>query len=138
MLKCGLVGDSLTKQPRLRRDGRFHRVVIAGLHLHRLHAEPRQVLRAELAAAMVTLVEEDHFVAGVELGHQQADDRRHAAGIQHGHLAAFERGQLALGHALARVAVAAVLFARLLLLDEVDDRLACRRTCTSTRRRSDR
>ena len=35
----------------------------------------------------------------------------------------FERGQLPLDDALARVAVAAVFFARLLLLDEVDHRL---------------
>ena len=122
-LKCGLVGDSLTSSRVLRRDGGLHRLVVAGLHLPRRHAEPRQVLRAELAAAVVTLVEEDHLVAGVELGHQQADHRRHAAGEQHGFLAAFECGQLPLDDALARVAVAAVLLARLLLLDEVDHRL---------------
>ena len=116
-------GRLADEQPRLGRDRRFHRVVIAGPHLHGLHAESRQVLGAKLAAAVVTLVEEDHFVAGIELGHQQADDRRHAAGEQHGRLAAFERGQLPLGHALARVAVAAVFLARLLLFDEVDHRL---------------
>ncbi len=49
--------------------------------------------------------------------------RRHAAGKQHGRLAPFERRQLALDHPLAGVAVAAVFFARLLLFDEVDDRL---------------
>ncbi len=47
----------------LRRDRRFHRVVVAGWHLARRHAEPRQVLGAELAAAVITLVEEDHLVA---------------------------------------------------------------------------
>ena len=122
-LRCGFVGDSLTSSLRLRRDRRFHRVVVAGLHLPRDHAEPRQVLGAELAAAVITLVEEDHLVAGVQLGHQQADDRRHAAGEEQGLFAPFERGQLPLDDLLAGVAVAAVLFARLLLLDEVDDRL---------------
>ena len=111
------------QQLRLGRDRRFHRVVVAGLHLPRRHAEPRQVLRAELAAAVITLVEEDHFVAGVELRHQQADDRRHAAGVEDRLFAPFERGQLPLDDLLARIAVAAILFARLLLLDEVDDRL---------------
>ncbi len=81
------------------------------------------MLRAELAAAVVALVEEDHFVAGVELGHQQADDGRHAGGKQQRRLAPFERRQLALDHFFARVAVAAVFFARLLLLDEIDHRL---------------
>ena len=110
------------QQLRPGRDGRFHRVVIAGRHLARDDAEARQVLRAELAAAVVTLVEEDDLVAGVQLGHQQADDRRHAAGEQQGRLAPFERRQLALDDLLARIAVAAVLLARLLLLDEVDHR----------------
>ena len=58
-LRCGLVGDSLTSSLRLRRDRRFHRLVVAGLHLPRDDAEPRQVLGAELAAAVITLVEED-------------------------------------------------------------------------------
>ena len=93
------------------------------MHLPRHHAEPRQVLGAELAAAVVALVEEDDLVAGVELGHQQADDRRHAAGVEHGVFAPFEGRQLPLDDLLAGVAVAAVLLAVLLLLDVVDDRL---------------
>ncbi len=72
---------------------------------------------------MVTLVEEDHFVAGVELGHQQTDDGRHAGREQHGVFAPVERGELALDHSFARVAVAAVFFARQILLDVVDHRL---------------
>ena len=138
MLRCGFVGRLADEQPGVGRDGGFHRVVVAGLHLNGFHAEAGHVLRAEFAAAMITLVEEDDFVAGVELGHQEADHRRHAAGVEHGHLAALERGEFALGNALAGVAVTAVFFARLLFLDEVDDRLACFRTCTSRRRRSDR
>jgi hypothetical protein len=117
-----LVGDSLTSSF-VGRDRRRHRFVVAGGHLPRDDAEPRQVLRAELAAAVVTLVEKDHLVAGVQLGHQEADDRRHAAGIEQRVLAPFERRQLALDDLLARVAVAAVFLAVLLLLDEVDDRL---------------
>jgi hypothetical protein len=111
------------QKSRPRRNGRLHGRVVAGLHLPRGHAEPREVLRTELPAAVVTLVEEDHLVAGAELRHQQADDRRHAAGEQHGLLAAFQRGELPLRDALAGIAVAAVLFARLLLLDVVDHRL---------------
>ncbi len=49
-----------------------------------------------------------------------------------------KRGQLALDHLLAGVAVAAIFFARLLLLDEVDHRLRVGETCRSTRRKSDR
>ncbi len=81
------------------------------------------MLRAELAAAVVTLVEEDDLVAGVELGHQQADDGRHAGGEEQRRLAPFQGRQLPLHDALARVAVAAVLLARQLLLDEVDHAL---------------
>ena len=81
------------------------------------------MLGTKLAAAMVTLVEEDDLVAGAELGHQQADDRRHAAGEEHGFFRPFQGGQLPLGDALAGVAVAAVFLARLLLFDVVDHRL---------------
>ncbi len=111
------------QQSRARRDGRFHRVVVAGRHLPRRDAEPRQMLGAELAAAVITLVEEDHLVAGVELGHQQPDDGRHAGGEQQGRFAPFERRQLPLDDFFAGIAVAAIFLARLLLLDEVDHRL---------------
>ena len=74
-LRCGFVGDSLTKQPRARRDGRFHRRVIAGRHLMGDDAEPRQVCGTKLAAAMVTLVEKNDLVAGVQLGQQQGRRR---------------------------------------------------------------
>ena len=43
-LKCGFVGDSLTSSRVLVVDGRFHRVVVAGLDLARDDAESRQVL----------------------------------------------------------------------------------------------
>ena len=72
---------------------------------------------------MVALVEQHDFVAGLELGQQQPGDGRHARGVEHRRLAAFQRGQLALGHVLAGIAVAAIFLAGLLLGDEVDRRL---------------
>ena len=60
-------GRFADQQPGLAIDGRFHGVVVAGRHLARDDAEPRHVLRAELAAAVVTLVEEDHLVAAFSL-----------------------------------------------------------------------
>src|SRR5690242_6727557 len=118
------IGGRLTHQePCVRRDGGFHRVVVAGPDLARGDAEPREVLRTELPAAVITLIEENYLVASVQLGHEQADHRRHAAGEKDGFLAAFEGRELPLDDALAGIAIAAVLFAWLLLLDVVDDRL---------------
>jgi hypothetical protein len=81
------------------------------------------MLAAELPAAVVALVEEDDLLAGVQMGHQQADQRRHAAGVEHRSLSSLDGGEFVFHHPLARIAVAAVLLARLLFLDEVDDRL---------------
>ena len=89
--------------------------------MQRFDAEPREVLRAELAAAMVTFIEKNHLVAGVELGHQQSHNGGHSAGKQDGHFAPFKRRQLPLGDALAGVAVSAILFARLFFFDEIDN-----------------
>ncbi len=72
---------------------------------------------------MIAFVEEDHFVAGVEPGHQQPDDRRHAGREQQRRFAPFHGRQLAFDDLLAGIAVAAIFFAVLFLLDEVDDRL---------------
>src|SRR5690606_2218797 len=104
-------------------DGRFHGVVVARRHLERLHAEPREVLVAELAAAVVTLVEEYDLVARVELGHQESDDGGHAARVEEGFLGPFERGQLTLDHLLSWAPIPPILLARLVVLDEVDNRL---------------
>ena len=57
----------------------------------------------------------------IEIG-LRADDGGHAAGEQQRRLASFERGQLALDHSLAGVAVAAVFLARQFLLNELDHR----------------
>ncbi len=110
------------QQPGLGRDRRFHGGVVAGRHFAGHDAKPRQVLRAEFPGAVITFVEEHHLVAGVELGQQQSDHRRHAAGKQHGRLTAVQGRQLPLHHALAGVAVASVLLAGQLLLDELDHR----------------
>ncbi len=104
-------------------DRRFHRVVIARLDLVGHDAESRHVLDAEFATAMVTLVEENHFVTGVELRHQQSDDGGHAGREQHGLFASLERGKFPLDNPFSRVAVATVLLAGQILLDIVQQRL---------------
>ena len=117
---CGRLAD---EELRPRRDRRFHRGVVAGLHLAEPDAESRQVLPTELAAAVVALVEEDNLVSCADVGHQQSDERRHSAGEEHGLFAPLEGGEFVFHHPLAGIAVAAILLADLLLLDEVDDRL---------------
>ena len=105
------------------RDRRLHRRVVAGGHLAEHHAKSSQMLAAEFTAAVVALVEKDDLLAGIQMGHQQADQCRHAAGIEHGRLTPLDRCQFIFDDPLAGIAVATVLLAGLLLLDEVDDRL---------------
>ena len=107
---------------RPRADRRFHGVVVARLHLAEADPETRQVTAAELTAAVVALVEEHHLVAGAQVRHEHADERRHAGGEEDGHLAAVEGGEFAFHHPFPRVAIAAVFLAGEVLLDEVEDR----------------
>ena len=61
-----------------RSDRCFHRLVVARGHLFKPHPKSSHVLAAKLPAAVVALVKEDDLLAGVEVGHQEADERRHA------------------------------------------------------------
>ena len=114
------------EEPRPGRDRRLHRVVVARRHLTESDAESREVPPAELAAAMVALVEEDDLVPRADMRHEDADQGRHSGGEQHGILATVELGELPFHHLFAGIAVAAVLLARLLLLQEIDDRAGAR------------
>ena len=107
---------------RPRVDRRFHRVIVARLHLAESDAEAGQMTPAELAAAVVALIEEHHFLTGAEVGHEHADERGHAAGEEDGHLATVEGGEFVLNHPFPRIAIAAVFLAGKILLDEVQDR----------------
>ena len=55
------------------RDRRLHRRVVAGRHFAEHHAKSGEMLAAELPAAVVALIEEDDLLAGIQMGHQQAD-----------------------------------------------------------------
>ncbi len=120
--RVGIRGRLAHQQPRLGRNGRFHRLVVAGGHFLGDHAKARQVLEAELAAAVITFVEQHHFVAGVQFGQQQGNEGRHAGGKQQRRLSAVQRRQFPLDHLFARIAVAAVFFAGQFLLDEINHR----------------
>jgi len=121
--QVGIGGRFADQEPGARMDGRFHAVVIAGRDLVRDDAELAQMLDAELARAMVALVEQDDLIARLQLRQQQTSHGRHAAGIQQGRFTPLQRGELALDHLLARIAVAGVFFAGQLLFHEIDDRL---------------
>ncbi len=87
------------------------RVVVAARHRRALDAVAVQRLVQELAGAAIGVVGDDHVRAARQHREERRRDRGHAAREQQAVLGAFERGELLLGDALRRVAVAAVLLA---------------------------
>ena len=85
------------------------------------HPESGEMLRAEFAAAVVALIEENDFVSGTEFRHQQPDDGGHAARVDDGVLGAIEGCEFAFYDFFIRIPVATILLAVLFLVDVIED-----------------
>ncbi len=80
-------------------------------------------LLQELAAAMVAFIEKDNLISRIQLSHEQADDRRHPARENDRFFRVVQCREFGFDNLLVRAAVATILFAWLLLFDEIDNAL---------------
>ena len=104
-----------------RPDGCGDLLRVAGIDERHLHAEASEELPHELARAPVAIARHDHMVAGLEQLEHRGRHRGHAAREEGAVFGSFEGGDLALGRAHGRIAVATVLLALLAAFEVVDD-----------------